>query len=136
MLSSILQNMPRYTDPAHADYLRGLGGTATSQLPTPLTDVFIVGHPDTMPGLRPLLAKAGFAVTGNKLTFDGTSISLDHGAALALIDTPDGKVVVGLGKTRVLPDTGRTRLIVVDDLGRLLRGVTEPKTSGNWTFRL
>jgi len=76
-------------------------------------------------------------VSGNNLTYDGTTIDLNNGCALAVVDLGEGKnCVIGLGKTRVAPDLGRARLALTDNLGRFLRGKTDPKTSGFLTFKL
>jgi hypothetical protein len=99
--------------------------------------MFIIGHPSTVPLLASLCASVGFKVSGDKLTYDGTTIDLNHGSAIAVVDLPNGKqCMIGLGKTRVRPDVGRARLALTDDLGRFLRGKTDPKTSGNLMFKL
>jgi hypothetical protein len=86
--------------------------------------------------MKALCDKAGFTVEGNKLSYKGTEIDLEHGAALAVVDLGGGRsCVIGLGKTRRRPDFGRARTVLVDDLGRFLRGKTDPKTSGYLTYR-
>ncbi|AIE87531.1 M1 family metallopeptidase [Fimbriimonas ginsengisoli] len=133
-----LQALKKVVDPQHTDWLSSLGGTAE-----PLTDTtdpaghFLVGSPESSPVMRTLCDRVGFKVTANRLTYDGTTIDLDHGSALAVVNLPGGKrCVIGLGKTRVAPNWGRARLVLTDDLGRFLRGVTEPKTKGRLTIRL
>ncbi len=136
-ISRLMRTMPRINDAKHPDYLAGQGRQGKDGVGT--TDPagkFIVGHPSTMPLLAKLCEKVGFKVSGNKLTYDGTTIDLNHGAALAVVDLGGGKrCLIGLGKTRVSPGTARARLALTDDLGRFLRGVTEPKTAGNLVFR-
>lgn len=136
-IRSLLDNAPRFTDPNQPEYLRRLGGGPVTQLPQDLNDVFIVGHPDTLPALKPLCEKAGFKVTGNKLVYRGTEIDLEKGAALAVVPLgPGKKCLIGLGKTRLRPNVGRARTAIVDNYGRFLRGQTDPKTSGKLTFKL
>ena len=90
-----------------------------------------------MPMMLDLCHRAGFDVMGDKLTYGSTTIDLNHGCALAIVDLGGGKrCLIGLGKTRVAADTGRAQVAITDDLGRFLRGKTEPKTSGNLTFKL
>ncbi len=136
-LNSLLHSYPRFTDPAHKDYLASLEGKESpSSASTDPAGKFLVGHPDSMPMLRGLCEKAGFQVNGNKLTYDGTTIDLNKGCALAVVDLGSGKqCVIGLGKTRIAPNVGRARTALTDSLGRFLRGRTEPKTSGNLTFK-
>jgi hypothetical protein len=117
--------------------MKDVGSTETvSTLPADLSNMFIVGHPDTVPQMRDLCARAGFKVDGNKLTWQGTEIDLTKGGAVAVVNLDNGKhCVIGLGQTRVPPSFGRARTVLVDDLGRFLRGQTDPKTQGYLTFR-
>jgi hypothetical protein len=131
---SIFQ-MKRFTDPAHSDWLPRVGRTTLQAVPADLSGVFLVGHPDTVPQMKELCAKAGFVVNGNSLTYKGTTIDLNEGAAMALLDVPGGRCIIGLGKTKMMPNAGRAKLAVVDGLGRFLRGVTLPKTAGPLTLR-
>jgi hypothetical protein len=137
-LRGVLSQARRYTDPSQPGFLKGLlAGKTLDKLPPDLNGVFLVGSPETLPAMRPLCAKVGFRVVGNKLSYEGSTIDLTKSAALAVVDLGDGKkCVIGLGTTRAEPDFGRARLVLVDDLGRFLRGRTEPKTSGYLTFRL
>lgn len=137
-ISRRLENAKRYTDPQHRQYLKGMktNGEMTTP-PSDLNNTFIVGHPDTLPMLKPLCKKAGFEINGDALTYKGTTISLSKGAALAVVDLGNGKsCVIGLGQTRHRPTTGRANVAITDDLGRFLRGDTRPKTSGFLTFKL
>ena len=118
--------------PKFAPELIGTEGTADD----PAGKV-LVGHPDTMPGLKPLLEKLGWTVVKNRLTYDETVIDLNNGAAYGIVDLGGGRrCVVVLGRTLVRPDFGRSWMCLVDQYGRFQRGRTEPKTSGNLTFRL
>ena len=137
-IQTLIHSLPRYTDPAHSDYLSdGAGGNGTLSAPSDPNGKFIVGNPKTMPMMLDLCHRAGFDVMGDKLTYGSTTIDLHHGCALAIVDLGGGKrCLIGLGKTRVAADTGRAQVAITDDLGRFLRGKTEPKTSGNLTFKL
>jgi hypothetical protein len=136
-LQSMMRTVHRYNDPQHADWLAGMGGTSLDAEPKDLTNVFLVGTPDTIPEMALLCGKAGFVVRGNQLTYDKTTIDLNHGGAMSVVDLPNGKhCVVGLGTFKVRPDFGRARTMVFDEDGRFLRGWTEPKTTGWMTFKL
>jgi len=137
-LDGTIDRLTKVIDPAHKDWLPnvGRGGQAASANIDP-AGKFIVGSPETLPALRSLCDRVGFQVEGNTLTYQGTTIDLTRGSAIALVDLADGKTcAIGLGKVRVAPNFGRARLIVTDDLGRMLRGVTDPKTKGPLTYRL
>jgi hypothetical protein len=137
-INAVIGGLPRISDTAHKDYLPEMAGHGNSfDVPKDLDGKLIVGNPASMAVMGPLCQSVGFQVTGDKLTYKGTTIDLNHGCALAVVDLGGGKhCVIGLGKTRVPPDTGRARLALTDDLGRFLRGITDPKTAGNLTFRL
>lgn len=95
-----------------------------------------IAHPETDATARMLCEMAGFQVRGDTLTYDGTTIDLRRGAALAVVDLPEGQAVIALGATRLRPNTGRARLALVDELGRVLRAKTDPKSRGFLTARL
>jgi hypothetical protein len=136
-ISQSVEEMPKFVDPVHGDWMSQMGGRGVAKSVDDPAGKFIVGSPETLPALRPLCEKAGFRVVGNKLAYRGTTIDLDHGGALALVDLGGGKrCVIGLGKTRLRPDIGHARTALVDDLGHFLRGETEPKTSGDLVIRL
>ncbi|HSI72416.1 MAG TPA: hypothetical protein VK934_04505 [Fimbriimonas sp.] len=131
----------RYTDPSHKDWLPGVGRTTLDKLPADLNGVFIVGHPDTTPAMKELLKTAGLSVRGNtvsvSLNGEDASITLDDGAAFAVVDLPGGgKCVIGMGKTKLMPNAGRAKVALVDGLGRFRWGVTEPKRNGALTAKL
>lgn len=127
----------KYTDGKHTDWLSQVGRSRGASPPADLNGTFVVGHPDTMPRMRELCAKAGFQVTGDHLTWNGTTIDLREGAALAVVELGDGKrCLIGLGKTLLAPNPGRSRLCLTDRYGRFIRGLTEPKTSGALTHRI
>lgn len=134
-LSNALGNVHRYTDPKHPHWLGQLGGTSLDAIPVNLDGTFLVGSPETLPAMAPLCKQVGFEVSGDKLTYQGTTIDLNDGGAMAIVDLPGGgHCVIGLGTYKVRPKYGRARLVLFDKLGRFLRGVTQPKTSGWMTF--
>ena len=126
-----------YVDPAHPDYLKQVRSrSVVTDLPSDLTDTFLIGSPDSLPAMKPLCEKVGFEVSGNTLTYRGTKIDLEHGGALALVDLPNGKTcMIGLGKLVLQPDMGRARLLVMDQYGRPLRAQTDPMTTGPLTHQ-
>ena len=127
---------PHYNVGNHPNWFSTFG-SGSSQLPSDLSGAVLVGSPEDSPKLIPLFAKAGFVVKGNKLTVGATTIDLDHGAAEAVVDAGNGKpCVIAIGSTRIRPNPGRARLALFDDLGRVIRARTEPKTSGHLTYRL
>lgn len=134
---AVLRRLPKFVDPAHKDWLPGVGGRQTAPDLNDIAGKFIVGSPETLPAMKPLCDQVGFVVSGNRLTYRGTTIDLTKGAAIAIVDLGQGKqCVIGLGKTRMTPNAGRAQVALVDDLGHFLRGQTEPKTTGKLTFRL
>lgn len=127
----------RFTDPKHPDWLNRVGGRPMPTFPADVANTFIVGSPESLPVMKTLCAKVGFVVKGDSLTYKGTTIDLNKGGALAIVELGGGKrCAIGLGKIRNGPNFGQARLVVVDELGRFMRGVTEPKTSGALTFKL
>ena len=139
-LENELPRMDAVIDPAHKEWSETAefkSVTVSDVVPQDLNGKVLVGHPDTVPQMKPLLDQVGFRVEGDQLTFDGTTIDLREGAAAALIDLGDGKrcaVVLGTVKARFKP--GRTRIAVTDGFGRFLRGVAEPRREGSFVFRL
>lgn len=120
-----------------ADALVGSRRNRLASMPEKLDGVILVGKPDDNPAIKTLCEKAGFVVSGDSLTFDGTTIDLKKGAALALVPLDGGGIAgVALGQVQRNPNFGRAWLAVVDEYGRFLRGRTEPKTSGAWTISL
>ena len=114
-----------------------IGRDKVAAMPTQLDNMILVGSPETSPKLKPLFEKAGFKVKGTKLTYDGTTIDLNKGQAMALIDLPNGKqCIVCAGKSRLSASCERARLCLVDSLGRVLRAKTEPNRRGSLSFRL
>lgn len=90
----------------------------------------LIGHPKTMPAIRPLLARAGFVVKGENLTYRGITISLSKGSAVAILPLEGDKVVgILLGQSRRPASVGQARVAVVDGLGRFLAGETDPRTT-------
>lgn len=111
--------------------------SAVTQLPADLDGTLLVGHPEKTVALKPLCDKVGFKVNGDSLTYDGTTIDLRTQGAMAVVDLGQGKsCIIALGNPKRPPHPGRARLVLCDELGRFLRGVTDPKTSGWMTFKL
>lgn len=136
-LENGLQGLRRVGDPSHPDWLKGVGAQREVADDGELAGKFFVGSPTASPRFADLCKRAGFEVKGNRLTYKGTTIDLNQGAALAVFQLENGKrCAIGLGKTEHPIDFGHARLIVTDRLGRFLRGETLPKTKGPLTFRL
>ena len=135
-----VQNMAAVMDPRHPEYGQVFGSMAdkaVNTVPADHANVLFVGHPDTMPVMRSLCKQVGFVVNGDKLTYDGTTIDLREGAAMALVDLGSGKVCgIALGKVLRSPNCGLASLCLTDKYGRFLRGRTEPRRDGPLTFRL
>ncbi len=112
---------------------RGSNGAASSDP----NGLFLIGKPTDSAVLRSLYMKVGVQIQGNQLTYQGTKVDLTKGGFVALVDLPGGGIcAIGAGNVQYPPRFGRSRLMVFDELGRFLRGSTEPKTKGNLTFRL
>lgn len=96
--------------------------SSLNELPADLDGVLIVGHPDKTPRMKELCRKAGFEVKGNTLNYKSVTVDLNVCGAVAMIELEDGKKCgIALGKTAMFPNTGRARVALVDNLGRLLR---------------
>jgi hypothetical protein len=136
-LSDALRRLQRVDEQPDRGWLPGVGrgrGAADGSDPA---GKFLVGSPETWPLMKLLCEAVGFEVAGNRLTYRGTTIDLNEGAAVALIDLPGGKrCAIGLGRTAHPMSFGRSRLFVADRLGRHLRSVTQPKVTGPLTFDL
>jgi hypothetical protein len=136
-LAAELRRMRTYTDPERKGYLSPMERyQPIDSLPRDLDGVFLIGHPDSTPAMKDLCQRVGFVVDGERLTYDGTTISLNDGSALAMVDLGQGKrCAIGLGTVILEPNIGRARLALTDGYGRFLRGVTEPKSTGHLTLR-
>lgn len=137
-LDSVIRGAKKYVQPKQKAWLGNVGGKPTlTDWPKDLSGTFLVASPESSPGMKALCAKVGFQVQKNALTYKGTKVDLSEGGALAVVDLANGKrCVIGLGTSLISPKFGRARLTVFDAYGRMLRGVTEPKTTGFLTFRL
>ncbi len=112
-------------DSKHTEYLSLIEGSASSAVIDDLDGKFLVGHPDTMPQLKALCDKVGFAVAGDLLTYQGTTINLKNAAAVAIVELGEGKrCAIGLGQCKMEPNLGHGYIGIVDELGRMLRGKT------------
>ena len=112
-------------DSSHPEYMEdGPAPSGNGKLDN-LDKKLLIGHPSTMPQMKNLCIKAGFSVSGDLLTFQGTTINLKNAAAVAIVDLGDGKKCgIALGTCRMGPNLGHAYVGVVDDLGHLLRGKT------------
>lgn len=127
-----------FRDGAYKEYRPDLGAeNSAADFGGVLSGSILVGHPDTFPAMRELCEKVGFKVVHNSLTYKGTTVDLNSATASAVVDLPGGgHCMIALGRSDVPPNPGRARLALCDNLGRFLRGETEPKTGGNLTFKL
>ncbi len=133
-VGDLLRSLKVYIDPAHTDWYSARNTVAA--VPQDPTGHLIVGHPDTVPAMRPLLAKVGITVSGNSLTYQGTTVDVSTGAgAVALVPLDSGgHCAVWVGKPKYRPDTGAAAVVVFDSYGRFLRGKTVPRTTGPWAL--
>lgn len=104
---------------------------------TTMENLLFVGHPANNPVIADLCNRAGFVVEGDKLSYRGTTIDLNDGCAMALIDLGNGKRCgLRLGKVRREPNIGSAKVALTDGLGRFLRGETEPRREDGLVFKL
>lgn len=128
--------MPAYVDPARGDWTPA-DVLSLAQPPKDPTAAIWVGHPDTMPQLKPWLAQAGVRVTGMEATYRGRKIRLDAGAVLGAVTLADGKTVrFRVGRVDREPRLGAASVAMVDRLGRFLVGESQPRDRGPWTFAI
>ncbi len=107
------------------------GRNRLEEKPGYLSNVLFVGTPAEMPELAQYWAEAGFTFEGNTANYQGKSVDLAHGAAVAIVEFEPGKFVgLRAGKTKYNPNTGIASAALVDDYGRFLTGVTQPRTNG------
>lgn len=101
------------------------------RLPDDLAGKLILG---SVASLRPLLKQAGLSAAGDKIFFQGVPVDVEHGGVFSLIDLPNDKhCAIGIGKSLLRVVGGKSRVIVFDETGRLLRARTEPVTRGELT---
>jgi hypothetical protein len=131
-LFSGLRSMREFLDPAHKNDLKSLAFNSPSfAAPEDAAGWFLVGSPETTPAMKTLCDEVGFEVNGNKLSYKGTTIDLDEGGALALVNLPGGKsCVIGLGTSLIRPYAGKAHLLLFDKLGRPIRAASDPVTTG------
>lgn len=134
---ALADGMRSWVEPKREDWESLAGRRKESRRPDSAAGFVWIAHPETDPVAADLCRRVGFRVNGNELTYDGTTIDLRKGAAMAVVDLEgDHRAIIALGSTRLPPDPGRARLGLFDDYGRLLRARTAPKTRGFLTFRL
>lgn len=132
----LMRGMRAWVEPGREGWEEHAGRRKESRRPSSAAGCIWIAHPESDAIAADLCRRAGFEVVGHELTYDGTTIDLRKGAALALVDLEGGeRAVIALGTTKLPPNYGRARLGLFDDFGRLLRGRTDPKTSGFLTVR-
>ena len=133
--SKTVAGFATYVDQAHQNWAEGYSDVKLTAPPAELNKCLLIGHPDTMPAIRPLLAAAGFEVGGDILSYKGIHIDLTEGCALAVVDLGGGRTCgILMGKTKRRPKTGLASVAICDELGQFLAGSTEPRKSGHWVF--
>lgn len=110
-------------DAKHPEYMEAFPSVGGKPDLSDLDKKFLIGHPSTMPELKDLCAKVGFGVNGDLLTYQGTTLNLKEGGAIAIVELGGGKrCAIGLGKCEMHPNIGTGYVGLVDSLGRMLRG--------------
>ncbi len=103
-------------------------------VPSEIDRVTLIGHPDTMQALKPVLAKAGVRVDGQRITYMGSSFSLKDAAVVGVVEMDGKRIGFQVGSTRRQPKIGDAAVAVVDKLGRFLKGETPPMRKGPNAF--
>src|SRR5262249_41819178 len=96
----------------------------------------LVGHPDTLPALKPVLEKAGVAFRGDSFTYHGDTFNLNDNAVFGVVDMDGKRIGFQVGTAARQPKIGDATVAVVDKLGRFLRGQTFPVRSGARAFTI
>lgn len=133
-ISSTLSKLKVVRDPKHPEYWPEFTGDSADADTSDLAGKLFVGNPATMPAMKAAMDKVGWTMRANNLVWEDTSVDIRNGGGIAVIDLGEGKVCgIAIGKTLHPPKYGKARQAVVDQLGRLLKARTEPKTSGALT---
>jgi len=133
----LVDGMRAWVEPGREAWEGLAGRRKETRRPEKAAGTMWIAHPETDAIAADLCRRAGFRVTGNELAYDGTTIDLRKGAAMAMVDLDGGeRAIIALGSTRLPPNPGRARLGLFDDHGRLLRGRTDPKREGFLTIRM
>jgi len=136
-IASALHTFTRYAFGNRATAALTRGAKAGSSMPDNLNGLGVVGMPGDSPVIAELARRAGFEIKGTEVTYDGTTIDLTAGAAVALVDLGQGKrCLLQLGQPDLPPNTGDAVVALTDRLGRFLRGKANPKRSGRFVFTL
>lgn len=130
-----------YAVPGTEATVRALTGrrsvTPMANWPDDLSNVLVVAPDATNSNVAGLLKnlKSPPTFEGDRVTYRGQKVSLKEGAFLAMIELESGgKCGLVIGKVSELQDLGQSRTALVDGLGRVLSGTTEPKTTGPGTW--
>ncbi len=112
----------------------GLGtAKVAAAAPADSSGSLLVGDPRKVPALDSLLKSAGITRSGDNLTYQGRTVSLNAGGACGVITLPSGKNVgFACGNVRYVPNIGRARLALVDELGRYITGKTDLPLNTAW----
>lgn len=121
----------RIVDGKHVDW--AAAGTPQA-VGDDLGSTVLIGHPDTMPALKPILEKAGVAFSGDSFTFKGDKFSLAEHSVVGVVELNGKRTAFQVGAMRRGADIGDAAVAVVDKLGRMVRGTTLPVRSGANAF--
>jgi hypothetical protein len=133
-ISSVFQKLKIVRDAKHPEYAPEMTGAVASADDQSLEGKLFIGHPATLPQVKELLNRVGWSLKGNNIAWDDTSIDIRNGQAIAIVDLGQGKYSGFLiGKTLMPAHYGKASAVLVDQLGRMLKSTTNPKTNGALT---
>ncbi len=133
-ISSAMSKLKVVRDAQHPEYLPDMKGDIADASDMDLAGKLFVGNPATLPAVKAVMDKLGWAMKGNNLVWEDTQVDVRNGAGIAVLNLGDGKICgIAIGKTQHPPSYGKARQGVFDSLGHLLKARTEPKTSGALT---
>lgn len=131
------RRMTVYVSDAAKEWWSGGRTKPLTEAPTDGSGAILVAKPGSNKVLDKMLGIAGVKVTGSKATFKGTTVDLDHGAVVGIVQVgPEKWGGFKIGKSMRDPHVGLASIAVTDDYGRFLRGETRPRTTGPMVFRL
>jgi len=112
----------------------GLGlAKAAAPVPSSSAGLLLVGDPRKTPALDAILKQAGITRTGDNLSFQGRTVSLNSGGACGVIALAGGKNVgFAVGNVRYVPNIGKARFALVDEFGRYITGKTDLPMNTVW----
>ncbi len=86
--------------------------------------------------IQRLFQSVGIKIENNTASWQGTTIDLNQGCAMAIVGSGAERGLIVIGNVSFLPETGDAKLALTDDLGRFLRGKTNFIRSGDWAFKI